>query len=62
MISGKINPSEAETDIRSIRQTRAGHVWIELGMNSETKEFFRESTKNALVEQRAMLLLRNLLQ
>lgn len=36
-IHGIVNPQEAETDIRSILQTRAGHVLLELSINSKTK-------------------------
>lgn len=46
-----MDPADTETEIRSIRKTRAGGVLLELGAATKNKEAFREQVKEVLGEQ-----------
>ena len=44
----KADPTVSETEIKTIRQTKAGHVLVQFSPNAKNIEIFRESLKEAL--------------
>lgn len=49
-IRSKVKPEDTETDVRSIRQTRAGHVLLELASNTKGREAFSQNLRSAIGE------------
>lgn len=49
-IRDKVKPEDTGTDIRSVRQTRAGHVLLELGSNTKSREEFSQTLRQVLGE------------
>lgn len=49
-IRKNVNPDDTQTDVKSIRQTRAGDVLLELGSTTKNRESFRMTLQNSLGE------------
>lgn len=50
-IRSRVNPDDSETKIKTVRQTKSGHVLLELAANSKGKENFSSSLKSILGEK-----------
>lgn len=56
-IRTKVNPEDAEAEVKAIRQTKSGFVLLELGAKTKNKDEFREALRGALGEGPTVLSL-----